>query len=1206
MPGYSLKIAATDPNSNNREYLIVANTTEVRTLKLTSSSGASWFANKKITLDSLSFHKEIYKPGYVYIKLNIGYNTKDAKPILGLRVDEIIKAFTQATIELASDEMPIAQEYNVFDIQPKLLYSASESIYVEMKAYSPDQYMTLNTNCTSYTGQTISYIFNSELGRFKAMKDSTQKNKLTENLRHITNSKIPYAVQYNESTYNFLARLSNRYGEFMYYENTSLHLGLDKETDHTINIDKYISATYNNQTTDNFYNDIYNNYINGFSKSGSDQQQKSTPENQSETSSKEDEVKKNNAATAEACNRLGSYDVTNYEGMAIEYMSPIKDKDFFKSSDFFKPDSIALDLLASSLSEQTLASMIFKTAKAFTLKAATATAISQSKNNEYITRIGAVRHPGVIYNDGKTDTKKKIDLNFYSKVRAKGKGVGNSKINIDLGNNVYKDLKLGSVIIFQGIKYIVTTINGSETTTTTDIGTQELKTTWLSGIKITAIPYDKDNIYPYIIEAEHIRTSKPQTAIVVDNVDPNRLSRVRIRYPWQPVQDPSKFKESIKDASPWIRLSRPMASSGHGFNFLPEIGDEVIVNYECGNIERPYIEGSLYNTNRKPAMTKDANNTKSISSTNGHKIKFYDNPNGNATFTKTLPGFSLIDKFIPGYIKNTDSDFRAMTGYIEITDAYGLYSVKMSSEDRQVSITSTYGDVKINALTGITISAPNGDVTIKGKNIKLEAGNNVTITSGANIATGFFRGKSSDKKGSVLNIFKTATSSTLKQVIDLSFLRTVIEIFLRPIGGTMTIKSHRYLCLEAGKGKATILNENYRKNMKMGSLMKAGFAGISSQKSFKMADVCDNNIFNALTDTKAFLDNLSTYSAMFISNLATFNRNYSTIRTNLVTKLGNTNNELTHNASLETLINTQSTNIQNAFKKITKTNYPNDLVANTTIEETQPFSKEILVEINALNVQPLTALATEYNAMYEAKSKYVKYLNIGHNKSAIYNAAFKIFKNPSGYKAKLAEFLGVYKINKADTIDNKLFTQVYIGTENAKKAAYRSIMTQVFLHVINNPKDYKYPEWANYGDPELIKMVNASVSDHFSNANLPKIRPKGLDKITTSALLDNQIEKYTHDDWSDAILALKQQNSPTILWKWLHDTIKFMGDEIKKSSGLEGMLDQNVWDQNSTGEILISNKKGSTLCFNNTGIEDFKPAEYATKEVEIRTLLTGV
>ena len=54
----------------------------------------------------------------------------------------------------------------------------------------------------------------------------------------------------------------------------------------------------------------------------------------------------------------------------------------------------------------------------------------------------------------------------------------------------------------------------------------------------------------------------------------------------------------------------------------------------------------------------------------------------------------------------------------------------MNSAKRQISIESPFGDVNINAFTGITINAPNGDVKIIGKNVEIRANNNLKLVKG--------------------------------------------------------------------------------------------------------------------------------------------------------------------------------------------------------------------------------------------------------------------------------------------------------------------------------------------------------------------------------------------------------------------------------------------------------------------------------------------
>ncbi|HEX2095267.1 MAG TPA: phage baseplate assembly protein V [Longimicrobiaceae bacterium] len=75
------------------------------------------------------------------------------------------------------------------------------------------------------------------------------------------------------------------------------------------------------------------------------------------------------------------------------------------------------------------------------------------------------------------------------------------------------------------------------------------------------------------------------TAEVTANEDPKKLGRVRVRYRWQ-----DKGKQTG-----WIRVAVAHGGNGRGTIFTPEVGDEVLVGFEHGDPERPYVLGSLWN-----------------------------------------------------------------------------------------------------------------------------------------------------------------------------------------------------------------------------------------------------------------------------------------------------------------------------------------------------------------------------------------------------------------------------------------------------------------------------------------------------------------------------------------------------------------------------------------------------------------------------------
>ena len=280
---------------------------------------------------------------------------------------------------------------------------------------------------------------------------------------------------------------------------------------------------------------------------------------------------------------------------------------------------------------------------------------------------------------------------------------------------------------------------------------------------------------------------------------------------------------NLKDmASPWIRVASPMATKGGGAYFKPQVGDEVLVNYDNDNIERPYVVGSLFSKNvpdpdeflnveaTKSGLLKGATTT--IMSPNGHHIAFKDPTDGSAFINGIQAGLGEVSSLVNTLSGNEWG--KDCTGGIHIGDRFGIYELAMSSHDRKITISSPMGDVSIDAFSGITLTAPNGNVKIVGKNVSIEAGNNIEITAGNNIqypVHGHPR-----VKYKVYNGIKSAAvgiiASGIKEItqyVDLTFARTMAEVFLRPIEGTGCIKSKRYLMLEAGKGKAHIPQERY-------------------------------------------------------------------------------------------------------------------------------------------------------------------------------------------------------------------------------------------------------------------------------------------------------------------------------------------------------------------------------------------------------------
>ncbi len=92
------------------------------------------------------------------------------------------------------------------------------------------------------------------------------------------------------------------------------------------------------------------------------------------------------------------------------------------------------------------------------------------------------------------------------------------------------------------------------------------------------------------------------------------------------------------------RMATPMAGGGRGAFFMPEVGDEVVVAFEQGDINSPVILGSMWNDRDQPPSSADnsaSNNMRTIVSRAGHQITFDDSPGGGGILIKTAGNFEI-------------------------------------------------------------------------------------------------------------------------------------------------------------------------------------------------------------------------------------------------------------------------------------------------------------------------------------------------------------------------------------------------------------------------------------------------------------------------------------------------------------------------------------------------------------------------------------
>lgn len=122
-----------------------------------------------------------------------------------------------------------------------------------------------------------------------------------------------------------------------------------------------------------------------------------------------------------------------------------------------------------------------------------------------------------------------------------------------------------------------------------------------------------------------IPEAHPMLAKVMSNADPDNQGRVQVQFVWQEEQDKT---------TNWIRVrsldagKSAVVPKNRGFVFVPEIGDQVIIDFELNNPSRPYVQGSMFHRENGKGGQVD-NHIKSIITRSGHTLEFNDDEDGH-------------------------------------------------------------------------------------------------------------------------------------------------------------------------------------------------------------------------------------------------------------------------------------------------------------------------------------------------------------------------------------------------------------------------------------------------------------------------------------------------------------------------------------------------------------------------------------------------
>ncbi len=159
-------------------------------------------------------------------------------------------------------------------------------------------------------------------------------------------------------------------------------------------------------------------------------------------------------------------------------------------------------------------------------------------------------------------------------------------------------------------------------------------------------------------------------AIVTNLKDPKNWGRVKVKYPWMPEFEGKEIESN------WVRIAAPGVGASRGIFWLPEVNDEVLVTFEHGDPQYPYIVGGLWNGKDLPPE-----------------------PTG-----KVVENGRVVQRVM-----------RSRSGHIIVlndSDSAAQIVIRDKTQQNEIVIDSQNNDINVKAQKNISIEA-GGNITIK-------------------------------------------------------------------------------------------------------------------------------------------------------------------------------------------------------------------------------------------------------------------------------------------------------------------------------------------------------------------------------------------------------------------------------------------------------------------------------------------------------------
>jgi type VI secretion system secreted protein VgrG len=210
----------------------------------------------------------------------------------------------------------------------------------------------------------------------------------------------------------------------------------------------------------------------------------------------------------------------------------------------------------------------------------------------------------------------------------------------------------------------------------------------------------------------------PQTAVVLDQVDPDGHGRIKVRFHW----------DHTGHSTCWVRVLQQWAGNGMGAQFVPRPGMEVLVAFIDGAADRPVVVGCLYNGANKHSYAVPANLTQAGWRSYGqgglaNEFLFEDKAGGEEIYLHAGRDFRRE-------VMKNEAATIGETQHVQAKNVERKVLESVKEDIGQMLALHAGKDILLTSDTSITLKVGGSQVTINGGGVWID-GTKVNLNSGA-------------------------------------------------------------------------------------------------------------------------------------------------------------------------------------------------------------------------------------------------------------------------------------------------------------------------------------------------------------------------------------------------------------------------------------------------------------------------------------------